>query len=287
MRQLARNSVVEVVQTLESLRRWRATTHRSVGLVPTMGFLHEGHLALVRRARAENDLVAVSIFVNPRQFGPDEDLARYPRNNERDLALLHDESVDLVFVPTVDEMYPSGFSTTVDVGSLGERLEGVSRPGHFKGVATVVARLMNLTRPQRAYFGQKDAQQLIVVRRMVKDLALTVQIEAVPTVREPDGLALSSRNIFLSIEGRQAATALSRALFRAEESFEWGERDANRLRQIVRDLLDLELLVRSDYVSVADASTLDELDLVDRPALLSLAAWVGQTRLIDNLLLEV
>lgn len=278
---------MDVVQTLESLRRWRATMHRSIGLVPTMGFLHEGHLALVRRARAENDIVAVSIFVNPRQFGPDEDLARYPRNNERDLALLRDESVDLAFVPTVDEMYPSGFSTTVDVGSLGERLEGVSRPGHFKGVATVVARLLNLTRPQRAYFGQKDAQQVIVVRRMVKDLALTVQIDAVPTVREPDGLALSSRNIFLSIEERQAATALSRALFRAQESFDWGERDANRLRQIVRDLLDLELLVRTDYVSVAEASTLDELDNVDRPALLSLAAWVGQTRLIDNVPLDV
>jgi len=278
---------VEVVQTLESLRRWRATTHRSVGLVPTMGYLHEGHLALVQRARAENDLVAVSIFVNPRQFGPDEDLARYPRNNERDLALLRDESVDLVFLPTVDEMYPPGFTTTVDVGSLGERLEGVSRPGHFKGVATVVARLLNLTRPQRAYFGQKDAQQVIVVRRMVKDLALTVQIESVPTVREADGLALSSRNIFLSIEEREAAVALSRALFRAQESFEWGERDAHRLRQIVRDMLDLELLVRADYVSVADASTLDEVDRIDRPALLSLAAWVGQTRLIDNIPLEL
>jgi len=278
---------VEVVQTLESLRRWRATTHRSVGLVPTMGYLHEGHLALVQRARAENDLVAVSIFVNPRQFGPDEDLARYPRNNERDLALLRDESVDLVFLPTVDEMYPPGFTTTVDVGSLGERLEGISRPGHFKGVATVVARLLNLTRPQRAYFGQKDAQQVIVVRRMVKDLALTVQIEAVPTVREADGLALSSRNIFLSIEEREAAVALSRALFRAQESFEWGERDTHRLRQIVRDMLDLELLVRTDYVSVADAVTLDEVDQVDRPALLSLAAWVGQTRLIDNIPLEL
>ena len=278
---------MEVVQTLESLRRWRATTHRSIGLVPTMGYLHEGHLALVRRARAENDVVAVSIFVNPRQFGPDEDLERYPRDTERDISLLHAESVDLVFVPSADEMYPPGFSTTVDVGSLGERLEGVSRPGHFKGVATVVARLLNLTRPQRAYFGQKDAQQVIVVRRMVKDLALTVQIEAVPTVRETDGLALSSRNIFLSIEERRAATALSRALLRAQESFEWGERSAGRLRQIVRDILDLELLVRADYVSVADAVTLDELEQVDRPAVLSVAAWVGHTRLIDNVPLEV
>lgn len=252
-----------------------------------MGYLHEGHLALVRRARAENDVVAVSIFVNPRQFGPDEDLERYPRDTERDISLLHAESVDLVFVPSADEMYPPGFSTTVDVGSLGERLEGVSRPGHFKGVATVVARLLNLTRPQRAYFGQKDAQQVIVVRRMVKDLALTVQIEAVPTVRETDGLALSSRNIFLSIEERRAATALSRALLRAQESFEWGERSAGRLRQIVRDILDLELLVRADYVSVADAVTLDELEQVDRPAVLSVAAWVGHTRLIDNVPLEV
>jgi pantoate--beta-alanine ligase len=278
---------VEVVRTLESLRRWRATTHRSVGLVPTMGFLHDGHLALVRRARAENDLVAVSIFVNPRQFGPDEDFVRYPRDTEHDLALLRDEQVDIVFLPSVDEMYPPGFSTTVDVGSLGERLEGVSRPGHFKGVATVVARLLNLTRPHRVYFGQKDAQQVIVVRRMVKDLALTVQIVAVPTVREPDGLALSSRNIFLSIEEREAATVLSRALARAQESFEWGERDANRLRQIARDMLDLELLVRTDYVSVADVETLDELEHIERTALLSLAAWVGQTRLIDNVMLEI
>ena len=273
---------MHVVESIEALQNWRAGISGSLGLVPTMGYLHEGHLALVRRAREENDQVAVSIFVNPRQFGPNEDFARYPRDSAHDLALLEKEDVDLVFVPSVEEIYPAGFATTVDVGELGERLEGAARPGHFRGVATVVARLLNLFRPARAYFGQKDAQQIAVVRRMTTDLALQAEIVSVPTVRDDDGLALSSRNIFLSIDERTAALALSRGLFRALASFEAGERDAERMREFVRFELDLQPLVRIDYVSVADSTSLDELSVIGRPATLSVAAWVGQTRLIDN-----
>ena len=278
---------MHVVETIEDLRAWRDSISGTFGLVPTMGYLHAGHLALVRRAREGNDRVAVSIFVNPRQFGPNEDLASYPRDIAQDLLLLDESSVDLVFVPSVEEMFPSDFATTVDVGSLAERLEGASRPGHFRGVATVVARLLNLFRPTRAYFGQKDAQQVAVVRRMAADLALPVEIVTVPTVRDVDGLALSSRNIYLSPEERAAALVLSRGLRRALSLFEAGERDAEPLRQIVRHELGVERLVRIDYVSVADGASLDELVQVDRPATLSIAAWVGRTRLIDNVALEV
>jgi len=278
---------MHVVETIEDLRAWRNSIAGTLGLVPTMGYLHAGHLALVRRAREGNDCVAVTIFVNPRQFGPSEDLASYPRDTARDLLLLDEAGVDLVFVPSVAEMFPPDFATTVDVGSLAERLEGASRPGHFRGVATVVARLLNLFRPTRAYFGQKDAQQVAVVCRMAADLALSVEIIAVPTVRDIDGLALSSRNVYLSAEERAAARALARGLRRALSLFEAGERDADSLRQIVRDELGVERLIRIDYVSVADGVSLDELVQVDRPATLSIAAWVGRTRLIDNVALEV
>jgi pantoate--beta-alanine ligase len=278
---------MRAVETIEELREWRDSTSGTLGFVPTMGYLHEGHLALVRRAHEENDHVAVSIFVNPSQFGPNEDLTRYPRDSARDLALLEGAAVDLVFAPSVDEMYPPGFATTVDVGNLAERLEGATRPGHFRGVATVVARLLNQFRPTRAYFGQKDAQQVAVVRRMTADLALPVEIVAVPTVRDVDGLALSSRNIYLSTAERAAALALPRGLLRALTMFEAGERDAEQLRQIVRDELGTEPLVRIDYISVADAVSLDEMAQVDRPATLLVAAWVGRTRLIDNVALDV
>ena len=278
---------MRVLETIEDLRAWRECISGTLGFVPTMGYLHEGHLALVRRARVENDHLAVSIFVNPRQFGPNEDLARYPRDIARDLALLEKIGVDVVFAPTVDEMYPPGFTTTVDVGSLGERLEGEMRPGHFRGVATVVARLLHVFRATRAYFGQKDAQQVAVVRRMVEDLALPVEIVAVPTVRDFDGLALSSRNIYLSAEERAAALAIPRGLARALSVFEAGEHDAERLRRIVRDSCGMEQLIRVDYVSVADAGSLVELILVDRAAVLLVAAWVGRTRLIDNVALSM
>jgi len=252
-----------------------------------MGYLHEGHLALVHRARAENDRVAVSIFVNPRQFGPTEDFVRYPRDPQRDLALLDSAGVDVVFVPSVETMYPVGFTTTVDVGDLGERLEGRTRPGHFRGVATVVARLLNIVQPTRAYFGQKDAQQVAVVRRMVDDLAIDAGIVSVETVRDEDGLALSSRNIFLSIDERMAALSLSRGLFKARDRLETGERNAARLSDLVRFELELQPLVRIDYISIADSSSLDELVEVDRPATLLVAAWVGDTRLIDNVSLSI
>ena len=269
-----------------------ATTHatqagpRPLGLVPTMGALHEGHLALVRRARGENAAVAVSIFVNPTQFGPREDLDTYPRDMERDLALLEAEGVDLVYAPTLEEVYPPGFDTWVEPGALGNMLEGAVRPGHFRGVATVVAKLFGVVRPDRAYFGQKDGQQLAVIRQLVRDLNLGVEIVAVPTVRDADGLALSSRNAYLTPEERAAAPVIYRALRRAEELWQAGETDGKTLRQAVRGVLEGEpLLAGIDYVSVADAATLVELERVDRPAMVATAVRLGKTRLIDNVLL--
>ncbi len=274
-----------VAEWIEQVRAWRGHVTGSVGFVPTMGYLHAGHLELVRRARHENDAEAVSIFVNPLQFGPGEDFARYPRDLECDLRLLQDERVDLVFAPEVVEIYPPGFSTVVDVGSIGQRLEGASRPGHFRGVATVVTKLFMVVQPHRAYFGWKDAQQVAVIRKLVADLAIPVEIVAVPTVREEDGLAYSSRNIYLSPEERRAAPALYAALTHARVLWQEGERDAERLRQAVYARLAEEPLIRVDYVSVADAGTMEELAVADRPAVLSLAAWLGTTRLIDAVLL--
>ena len=259
---------------------------RPLGLVPTMGALHEGHLALVRRARGENAAVAVSIFVNPTQFGAGEDLATYPRDMERDLALLEAEGVDLVYAPTPEEVYPPGFDTWVEPGELGNRLEGVARPGHFRGVATVVAKLFGVVRPDRAYFGQKDGQQLAVIRQLARDLNLGVEIVAVPTVRDADGLALSSRNAYLTPEQRRAAPVVYRALCRGRELWQAGETDGATLRAAVREVLEGEpLLDGIDYVSVADAATLVELDAVEGPAMVSTAVRLGRTRLIDNVVL--
>ncbi len=252
-----------------------------------MGALHEGHLSLVREARRRDAHVVVSIFVNPAQFGPAEDLARYPRDEARDLGLLEAERVDAVFAPGVAEIYPEGYSTYVDVKGLTAELEGASRPSHFRGVTTIVAKLLNIATPGRAYFGQKDAQQLAVVRRMVRDLNIDTEIVGMPIVREPDGLALSSRNVYLSPDDRRAALALSRGLGAARASFARGERNAGRIREEMRALLVAEPRAATDYISVADAETLDELDgTVERPALASLAARFGSTRLIDNTLLE-
>ena len=258
-----------------------------LGLVPTMGALHQGHVALVERARQENRTLAVSIFVNPTQFGPGEDLAEYPRSLDRDLELLRQAGADLVFTPPVDEVYPPGFDTWVNVGSLATRLEGAYRPGHFRGVATVVTKLFNLTRPDRAYFGQKDGQQTAVIRKLVRDLGLGLDIVVVPTVREPDGLALSSRNLYLTPEQRRAASVIYRALRQAEARWHQGERDGERLRRDVRRTLESEPLVeRINYVSVADAGTLEELDTVRDRAMVSVAVHLGQVRLIDNITLE-
>ena len=260
---------------------------RPLGLVPTMGALHEGHLALVRQARRENATVAASIFVNPTQFGPQEDLAAYPRDMERDLRLLEAEGVDLVYAPAPEEVYPPGFDTWVEPGELANRLEGAVRPGHFRGVATVVTKLFNVVRPERAYFGQKDGQQLAVIRQLVRDLNLGIEIVAVPTVRDADGLALSSRNAYLTAEQRAAAPVIYRALSRSGELWWEGQGDAELLRIAVRSILEEEPLIGGiDYVSVADAATLQELERVGGPAMVSVAVRMGQTRLIDNVILE-
>lgn len=278
---------MNTTNTLQELWATRANLPGPVGLIPTMGFLHEGHLSLVRRARAECASVVVSIFVNPTQFGPTEDLATYPRDMARDLALLEAAGVDLVWAPEVAVMYPSSFQTFVEVEGVSVGLEGERRPGHFRGVATVVAKLFAAVQPQRAYFGQKDAQQTVVIRQMARDLSFPVEVVICPTVREPDGLAMSSRNAYLHGDERAAATVLYRALTVASESFEAGSSDAEALREIMAATLDAESLARRQYVSCADPLTLQELQgPVDR-ALLSMAVFVGKTRLIDNLLLGI
>jgi len=277
---------MEVIETIDEMKRLRQQLAEPVGFVPTMGYLHKGHLALVKRARAENISVVVSIFVNPIQFGPREDFAKYPCNLEHDLALLEKEQADIVFMPSADEMYPPQFNSWVEVGKLTERLEGASRPGHFRGVTTVVAKLFNIVQPTRAYFGQKDAQQLVVIKKMVADLNMNLEIVAVPTMREPDGLAMSSRNTYLNPEQRRAAVVLYQALNLAQQLWSQGERDAERLHREMTALIHKEPLATIDYVSVADAQTLDELNRVKSPTLVSLAVKIGKTRLIDNVVLE-
>lgn len=281
-----RGGAMQRLETVAALHEWRRDLIGSLGLVPTMGFLHEGHLSLVRRARAESDVLAVTIFVNPTQFSPHEDFARYPRDLSRDLALLAQERVDLVFTPDQTEIYPEGFKTFVTVAETSERWEGVSRPGHFRGVATVVAKLFALFQPDRAYFGQKDYQQLQVVRRLAGDLGFPLTVVSCPIVREPDGLAMSSRNSYLSPAERHAATVLFRALQAGEAAYRAGERSGHRLQAVVNEVLAREPLAKPDYVAVVDPETLGELDAVgSRGAVLCLAVWIGSTRLIDNCLL--
>ncbi|HZQ38246.1 MAG TPA: pantoate--beta-alanine ligase [Dehalococcoidia bacterium] len=275
-----------VEPSIEGVRRWRHEAGGSVGLVPTMGFLHAGHMSLVERARAENDRVAVSIFVNPAQFGPREDLSTYPRDMERDLTMLREAGVDLVFTPDAAAIYPPGFDTWVEPGAIATRLEGASRPGHFRGVCTVVLKLFTIVQPERAYFGQKDAQQLRVIQRMVADLNLPVAIVPLPIVREPDGLAMSSRNSYLSPAERQAALVLARGMRAAEACWRAGERDGGLLRKAALDIIEQEPLAQVDYVSLADGGTLEELAQAMPGALLSLAVRIGKTRLIDNVVLE-
>ncbi len=276
---------MRMVTTLSELRNARAALPEPVGLVPTMGYLHEGHLSLVRRARSECASVAVSIFVNPTQFGPNEDLSSYPRDLARDLRLLEEEAVDLVWAPTPEGMYPAGFQTWVTVENVAQPLEGKMRPGHFRGVATVVAKLFNSVQPQRAYFGQKDAQQAVVIRQMARDLSFPLDIVLCPIVREPDGLAMSSRNAYLDAEERQAALVLCRGLSAGRDAYESGERNAARLRRIVTEIIGSEPLAHLQYVSCAHPDTLEELETVTDQALLSLAVHVGRTRLIDNVIL--
>jgi pantoate--beta-alanine ligase len=268
-------------------RKIRRDQDRSIGLVPTMGALHEGHLSLVREARRMCDVVVVSVFVNPTQFGPSEDYEHYPRNLTKDTALLTDYNVDYIFAPAPEEIYPKDFSTYVNVGGLSKLLEGETRPGHFRGVATVVAILFNTIRPDFAFFGQKDAQQSLIIKRMVRDLAFDTEIVVLPTVREDSGLAISSRNLYLGPEEKESASVIHRALKQAKETFKKGERHASKLAEIVRTNIESEPRVRVDYVSVLDAETLEKIDkLDDRPTLIAVAAYVGKTRLIDNTVLN-
>ena len=276
---------MQTVTAFPDLRAARAQLLEPVGLVPTMGYLHEGHLSLVRRARTECASVVASIFVNPTQFGPGEDLAAYPRDLPSDQRLLESEGVDLVWTPTPEVMYPEGFQTWVTVEEVTQPLEGARRPGHFRGVTTIVAKLFNGVLPQRAYFGQKDAQQAAVIARMARDLDFPLQVVVCPTVREADGLAMSSRNTYLSPPERQAAVVLYRALSAAAGAFGAGERSGEMLREIVTKTVAQEELAELQYVSCADCDTLEELDVVKDRALVSLAAFVGRTRLIDNVVL--
>ena len=276
---------MNVARSIAEYRALRSGLAEPVGFVPTMGYLHEGHLSLVRVAREQAASVVASIFVNPSQFAPTEDLTAYPRDLERDLALLEAEGADLVLAPEGEEMYPQGFDTWVSVEELTRRLEGASRPTHFRGVATVVAKLFNIVRPQLAVFGQKDAQQALVIDRMVRDLGFDVDLVISPTVREPDGLAMSSRNTYLEPNERAAATVLRRSLLLAESLYNDGERSAETIRVRIQELLASEPLVEPVYVSVADVATLMELETIEGKALVSLAARVGKARLIDNVVL--
>lgn len=271
--------------TLSDLRAARASLRGTVGLVPTMGFLHEGHLSLIRKAKAECEHVIVTIFVNPTQFGPNEDLSKYPRDLERDLNLISPLSVDFVWNPTAEIMYPSGYQTWVEVEAMTQPLEGLMRPGHFKGVTTVVAKLFNATQPDRAYFGQKDAQQAAVIRQMTRDLNFPIEIVVCPTTREADGLAMSSRNKYLNAAERKAATVLFRSLSAAKELYEGGERDAEKIRGKMKEIIAGEPLAQMQYVSCADYDALEELSDIKGKALLSMAVFLGKTRLIDNFVL--
>lgn len=276
---------MQVVETIADTRqiRWQDPT-LTWGLVPTMGALHAGHLSLVRRALEENDRVGVSIFVNPLQFNQASDLAKYPRTLERDLEMLDSAGAHLVWMPTAEEMYPSNFQTYVNVENLTTRLEGAARPGHFRGVTTVVAKLFNVFQPTRAYFGQKDAQQVQVIQQMVRDLGFNLSMVVCPTLREADGLAMSSRNVRLNAEERQAAGILYRSLLHAQTAWDTGKRDADELRELMRRMIEAEPLARIDYLSVADVATLEEHRGRTDKALISLAVYIGEIRLIDNII---
>lgn len=276
-----------IAESIEQVRaaRWADPT-QTWGLVPTMGALHAGHLSLVRCAKAENERVAATIFVNPTQFSPTEDLSAYPRQLEKDLDMLRSEGVDLVFTPTDALMYPPNFQSYVTLEKVTKMLEGASRPTHFRGVTTIVAKLFNIVQPTRAYFGQKDAQQSVVIRQMVRDLNFNLDVRICPIVREADGLAMSSRNQYLSAAERRAAGVLNRALCAVNLAFEAGERDADTLRQMMAEIIEAESHAKLDYVSVAHPETLEELSTVKDGALCSMAVFIGKTRLIDNLILE-
>ncbi|MFX4263531.1 pantoate--beta-alanine ligase [Pelotomaculum propionicicum] len=275
-----------IAEIREFVRQARADGH-SIGLVPTMGYLHEGHLELMSQAKKQCDTVIISIFVNPAQFGPGEDLASYPRDLDRDAGMAETVGVDAIFNPGVEEIYPSGYCTYVDVERITDRLCGASRPGHFRGVATVVTKLFNIVKPDYAFFGQKDAQQVLVIKRMATDLNMEVEVVTVPTVRERDGLAMSSRNIYLDPAQRQAALSLNRSLKRAAAEVRAGERDAAKIRQLVIDIIKAEPLAEIDYVEIYSHPDLEPVEAIKGPALLALAVKMGRARLIDNIILHV
>jgi pantoate--beta-alanine ligase len=279
--------VIEKINDMKKISKDLILNGKSIGFVPTMGYLHEGHLSLVRKARKENEIVVVSIFVNPTQFGPNEDFDKYPRDTDRDLKLLQNENVDFVFMPSVEEMYPEGYATYVIVERLTEVLCGKSRPGHFRGVATVVTKLFNIVKPTRAYFGQKDAQQFRVLKRMVEDLNMDVEMVEAPIVRESDGLAMSSRNVYLSPEERKQAVALFETLNLAKKAIENGERDAEKVKQLMRENISKYDKVIIDYIEIVDEKNLTPLSKIEGKVLIAIAAFVGKARLIDNIIVEV
>lgn len=273
---------MRIIETVSSVRQVSQQIDRPLGLVPTMGYLHDGHVSLVNRAKLDNDTVAVSIFVNPKQFDLAEDLTGYPRNLQRDIEILEGLDVDLIFVPKVSEIYPKNYATYVDVGEIAHKLEGASRPGHFLGVTTVLTKLFNIMRPDRAYFGQKDGQQAVIVKRLVRDLDFETEIVIVPTIRDDDGLAMSSRNSRLTAKQRKAAAVIHSALSEAIDMWESGVTDSVALRSTVEKVVSTEPLAKLDYVSIADVETLDELNNVGSGAMISVAVWFDDVRLIDN-----
>ena len=276
---------MKIIDTIAAMKAERNSLDESLGFVPTMGYLHEGHISLVKKAREENTTVAASIFVNPAQFGPGEDFESYPRDTERDLKLL-EPYTNIVFMPSADDLYPAGYNSWIDVEGLTDKLEGASRPTHFRGVTTIVAKLFNIIRPTRSYFGQKDAQQLAVIKKMVKDLDMNLEVIACPTIREPDGLAMSSRNSYLKPDERKAATVLYQSLKLAEKLYSEGERDSTKIRREMTALIRQQPAANIDYISVADNETLGEVEEITRPVLVSLAVKIGKPRLIDNIVLE-
>lgn len=277
---------MKIVETINEMRKVRPGLAEPVGLVPTMGYLHEGHLSLVKAAKADNPSVVASIFVNPTQFGPSEDFKGYPRDIKRDLELLEKEKTDIVFIPQATEIYPPRFDTWISVGNLAKRLEGASRRGHFRGVTTVVGKLFNIVEANNAYFGQKDAQQAMVIKKMAADLDMNINVVVLPTVRESDGLAMSSRNSYLNPQERKSALVLYQSLKLAEKLWSEGTKDASHIREEMLALIKKEPLAKVDYVSVADSETFEELETVTPQALVSLAVKIGSTRLIDNIVLK-
>ena len=277
--------VFEKIKDISNFIKELKAQKKTIGFVPTMGFLHEGHLSLMRHAKKVNDVVVVSIFVNPAQFGPKEDFNAYPRDMEGDKGKCLEAGVDIIFLPSVPELYPEGYLAYVNVEKITDVMCGASRPGHFRGVATVVAKLFNIVKPDKAFFGQKDYQQTVIIKRMAADLNMDIDIEALPTVREPDGLAMSSRNSYLNEEERKAAACLHRSLIKAEELIKTGEKNSEKIIIEMKKIIEAESLARIDYITIADAETLEEVKTIDRKVVIALAVWIGKTRLIDNIVI--